>query len=93
MLDAHLRPLDDLHSMLADVICMIARNEFSLTIPPRWLGEIFEMVNRAVPLKTQACNWSLEVSPGVDQDCQDYIAASALNIENDQRRSKRQRFK
>ena len=29
----------------------------------------------------------------MDEDCQDYTAALALNIENDQRRSRRQRFK
>ena len=48
ILDADSRPLHDLHAALVDVICMMARNEFPLTIPPRWLGELFEMVSRAV---------------------------------------------
>ena len=30
MLDADRRPLHDLHTMLADVICMMARNDFPL---------------------------------------------------------------
>ena len=41
MWDGARRPLHDLHMVLVDVICMLARNDFPLTIPPRWLGELF----------------------------------------------------
>ena len=56
MLDAKNRPLNDLHATLVDVICLMARNEFPLTVPPRWLAELFEMVNRVVSPKSP---WSL----------------------------------
>ena len=92
MLDAVCSPLRALHSMPVDIFCMMARGDFPLTIPPRWLGELFEMVNRAVSLKMQANNWFLEASPGMGNDCQAYISVLAQNIENDQRRSRRQWF-
>ena len=51
------------------------------------------MVSRVAPLEVSANNWSLEASPDMDPDCQAYIAAVAKNIENDQRRCRRQWFK
>ena len=51
------------------------------------------MVNRVVSLKTTAKNWSLKVSPEMGPDCQAYISAVATNIEDDQRRSRRQWLK
>ena len=68
MLDADRRPLRDLHTMIADVICLLARNDFPLTIPPRWLGELLEMVNRVVSLRMQANKWPPEASPEMDND-------------------------
>ena len=41
----------------------------------------------------QANKWPLEASPEMGRGCQDYISALTLNIENDQRRSRRQWFK
>ena len=60
MLGAGNRPLNDLRTMLVDAIYLMARNEFPLAAPPRWLAELFEMVNRVVSLKTSANKWSLE---------------------------------
>ena len=59
MLDAKNRLLDDLHAMLVDVICLMARNEFPLAVPPRWLAGLFGMVNRSVFLEMLANKWSL----------------------------------
>ena len=56
--------LHDLRNVLVEVILTVARNEFPLTIPPRWLGELFSMVSRVVALKMKANNWSLDVSLG-----------------------------
>ena len=89
-LDGTRRPLRDLHVMLVNVLCMVARNEFPLTIPPRWLAGFFEILNRVVSLQMSANNWSLEASPDMDPDCKAYIAAASKNIENGQRRSRRQ---
>ena len=92
-LDADRRPLRDLQTMLAGIICMMARHDFPLAIPPRWLVELLEMVNRVASLKMQANLWPLEASPEMGRGCQDYFSALALNIANDQRRSRRQWFK
>ena len=86
-------PMHDLHTMLVDVICMMGRNDFPLTIPPGWLGELFEMVNRVASLKMNTDNWPLGVPPVLGPDCQAYLSAVATNIGNDQRRSRRQWFK
>ena len=40
--------------MLVDVICLIARADFPWAVPPRWLAELFEMVNREGTLKMLA---------------------------------------
>ena len=40
-LDGSRRPVDELHIFSTDVICMMARSEFPLTVPPRWLSELF----------------------------------------------------
>ena len=93
MLDCARRPLRGPHMVLVDVICIMARNDSPLTISPRWLGELFEMVNRVATLKVTANNWSLEASPDMGPGWQAYISAVATNIENDQRRSRRRRFK
>ena len=54
------------HATSADVICPMARNDFPLAVPPRWLTELFEMVNRVVSLKMLAKRWPLEPSSDVD---------------------------
>ena len=71
----------------------MARNDFPLTVPPRRLAELFDMVNRVVALKMLANKWPLESSSAMDLDCQNYLSALAQNVENDQRRYKGQRFK
>ena len=59
---------------------------------PRWLGELFSMVNRVVTLKMQANNWSLDVPPDMDTDCRGYIHAVLTNMDNGRHRSRRQLF-
>ena len=71
----------------------MARNDFPLAVPPRWLAELFEMVNRAVSLKMLPNTWPLEASSDMDLDWRNYLPALAQNVENGQRRYKRQRFK
>ena len=77
MLDAKSRPLNDLHTMLADAICLLARNDFPLAVPPRRLAEPFEMVNTVVLLKMLANKWSLEPSSVMDPARQSYLSALA----------------
>ena len=93
MLDARSRPLNDLHATLVDIIYLMARNDFPLAVPPRLLAELSEMVNVVVSLNMLANKWSWEPSSDMGPACQTYLSALAQNIENDQRRSKRQWFK
>ena len=48
------RPANELHIVLVDVIGMLARGEFPLTAPPRWLAELFGMLGRVASLKMDA---------------------------------------
>ena len=57
-LEGATRPVNDLHIILSDVICMMARNDFPLTVPPRWLSELF-VLRRAVELKMEVNKWSM----------------------------------
>ena len=72
---------------------MMARNEFPLTVPPRWLSELFEVLGRAASLKMAANKGSLVAPPTLDLEPQAYIAAVSQNIGNDKRRFGHQRFK
>ena len=85
-------PLRDLRNVPVEVSITVARNEFPLTIPPRWLGELFPMASRVVALKMKANNWSLGVPPGMGADCRDYISAALTKVGNDRHRSRRQWF-
>ena len=63
------RPVHELHSVLVDVICMMARNEFPLTVPPRWLSELFEVLGRVASLQVVANKLaSLQVVLGAAPD-------------------------
>ena len=89
-LDADRRPLHDLHSMLADFFLYDGSERFPPDHSTPLVGGLFGMVNRVVSLKMQANKWPLEASLDMDHDCQVYISALSLNIEDDQRRSRRQ---
>ena len=69
------RQVNELHIVLVDVVSMLARNEFPLTAPPRWLTELFEMLGRAAPLKMEANKWSLSATPTIDLEPQAFIKA------------------
>ena len=75
LFDGASRPVNELHIVLSDVIEMMARNEFPLTVPPRWLSELFEVLGRAVALKMEANRRSLRPPPNLDAESQAYVAA------------------
>ena len=93
LLDGSRRPVHELHTVLVDIICMMARNEFPLPILPRWLSELFEMLGRVVSLQMEANKWSLAPSPSLDLESQAYLAAASKNFEHDKRRFRLQCFK
>ena len=59
LFDGSSRPVAELHIVLSDVISMMARNEFPLTVPLRWLSELFEVLGRGVALKMEANKWPM----------------------------------
>ena len=36
LLDGPSRPVDELHTAISDIVTILTRNEFPLSIPPRW---------------------------------------------------------
>ena len=54
LLDGPSRPVDELHTAISDIVTIMARSEFPLTVPPRWLVELFGILERVVALKMDA---------------------------------------
>ena len=90
LLDGSRRPVADLHNVISEVITMITRNEFPLTIPPRWLVELFGALERVVAVKMESNRWTLRPSVPLDAESQAFLEAILKNMENDKRRSQRQ---
>ena len=84
------RPTDDLHTVLSDVITIMTRNEFPLTVPPRYLVELFCVLERVVALKMGTRRRSIRPSVPLDAACQAFVEAILKNMDNDKRRSQRQ---
>ena len=89
-LDGASRPVNELHMITSDVISMMARNEFPLTVPPRWLSDLFEVLGRAAELKMEANKWPMAPPSNLDPESEAYVAAVCKNIENEKRRCQRQ---
>ena len=89
LFDGASRPVNELHTVLSDVIEMMARNEFPLTVPPRWLSDLFEVLVRVVALKMEANRCSLLPPPILGAESQASGSAILKIIENDKRRCQR----
>ena len=74
-LDGASRPVNELHMIMSDVTSMMARNEFPLTVPPRWLSELFQVLERAAELKMEANKWSMAPPSNLDPESDAYLAA------------------
>ena len=75
LLDGSSRPVNELHIVLSDVISMMARNEFPLTVPPRYLIELFGVLERVVALKMEAHRWSIRPTVPLGVACQAFVEA------------------
>ena len=84
------RPVDELHTAISDIVAVLTRNEFPLSIPSRWLVELFGILERVVALKMEARRWSIRPHGPLDTACQAFVEAVVKNMENDRRRSQRQ---
>ena len=90
LLDGKCRPVESAHSIISEVIWLITNNDFPLTIPPRWLVELFYALERVATLRMEANCWSFCPSAPLDAESQSFFDAVMQNIENDKRRSRRQ---
>ena len=59
LLDGPSRPVDELHTAISDIVTILARSEFPLSIPSRWLMELFGLLERVVTLKMEARRWTI----------------------------------
>ena len=59
----------------------MTRNEFPLTIPPRWLVELFGVLERVVALKMESNRWTLRPSVHLDAESQAFLAAILKNMD------------
>ena len=50
LLDGPSRPAGELHTAISDIVTILARSEFPLSIPSRWLMELFGLLERVVTL-------------------------------------------
>ena len=90
LLEGPPRPVEDLHIVISDVITIMTRNEFPLTVPPRWLIDLFGILERAVALKMEKNRWHIRPSVPLDTAGQAFVEAILKNVDNDRRRSQRQ---
>ena len=90
LLDRTCRPVDGRHIVISEVTEFITRNEFVLTVPPRWLVELFSVPERAAALKMETSRWSLRPSAPLGAEGQAFLEAILKNVEDDKRRSQRQ---
>ena len=73
LLNCSQRPLDGVHAVVAEVVNAIIQNEFPLSVPPRWIAELFSLINHLAHLRMRARGWTLEVraSEDLDPNCRD----------------------
>ena len=90
LLDGPSRPVDELHTAISDIVTILTRNEFPLSIPSRWLMELFGILERVVTLKMEARRWAIRHPGPLDTERHAFVEAVVKNMENDRRRSQRQ---
>ena len=88
LLDGKHRPVEGVHEVISELIMLLSSNEFPLTIPPRWLVELFSDLERMTSLRMEKNGWSLRPPGVLDLDSQAYFDAVMRNMENDKRRSR-----
>ena len=59
LLDGKHRPVDGVHDAITEIIGLLTASEFPLTIPPRWLVELFSDLTRMTSLRMESNGWSL----------------------------------
>ena len=90
LLDGKHRPIEGVHETITELIGLLTSSEFPLSIPPRWLVELFSDLTRMTSLRMEKNGWALRPPGVLDLASQAYFDAVLCNLENDKRRSRRQ---
>ena len=75
---------------MIEVITLMARNEFPLSAPPRWVAELFWALSHIVKLKLRPRNLSIVSLTNLDVECQTYVTLVLGNSGNGAIRASRQ---
>ena len=90
LLDGTHRPIEGVHEAITELIALLTSSEFPLSIPPRWLVELFSDLSRMASLRMEKNGWKLRPTATLDLASQAYLDAVLCNLENDKRRNCRQ---
>ena len=90
LLDSTLRPIEGVHEAITELIALLTSSEFPLSIPPRWLVELFSDLAHMASLRMEKNGWQLRPKEPLDLASQAYLDAVLCNLENDTRRHRRQ---
>ena len=83
LLDGTHRPVEELHIVISDVITVMTRNEFPLHVAPRWLIDLFSVLERVVALKMEKNRWSIRPSVPMDTAGQAFVEAILKDVDGD----------
>ena len=67
----------------------MAKNEFPLSVPPRWAAELFSGLSRIVTLEMKSEKLAMAPPTNLDVDCKTYVESVLANLESDAIRSSR----
>ena len=90
LLDGSHRPIEGVHEALTELIALLTSSELPLSIPPRWLVELFTDLAHMASLRMEKNGWQLRPKGPLDLASQAYLDAVLCNLENDTRRHRRQ---
>ena len=57
LLDGKQRPIEGAHEAITELIGLLTSSEFPLSIPPRWLVELFSDLSRMASLRMEKHGW------------------------------------
>ena len=90
LLDGSHRPIEGVHEAITELIALLTSSEFPLSVPPRWLAELFSDLAHMASLRMEKNGWQLRPQGSLDLASQAYLDAVLCNLENDTRRHRRQ---
>ena len=85
------RPVCEIHDAMIEVVTLMARKEFPLSVLPRWVAQLFSALSHIAKLKVKSRNLSIAPPTNLDVDCPTYRELVFDNLGYDAIRASRQR--